>query len=139
VLLPEPDDGAEAGLKPLELVEPLELAELDELAELVEPLELAERVELLAADAVAVLCVAPGSTTATAPAVTTPATPIAAVVTRTFDRARSLAASACLILSCSALIIRPRWATVSRIGRPACSSLRTSSMRSMSLGACATR
>jgi hypothetical protein len=117
---PELDDGAEPELKPLEfdelefdvpellevpeLLDELELlpAELEEPDEFDEPEEFDEFEELeLPEEPVAVLalCVDPGSTRATTPAVATLASPTAVVVERTLALPRSLAATARKILS----------------------------------------
>jgi hypothetical protein len=123
-LLPELEEGAEPELKPLELelepeselpVEPelpveLELPvepelELDD-PELVE--DEPEFAEVEPVD-VPVLCVEPGRTRASAPAVTTLAKPTAVVAERTLFRPRCLAAMArrmpsrCSLLMCSIL------------------------------------
>lgn len=112
LLLPELDDGELPLLKPLllELLEEelfeLELLELfeellEELFEFEVPELLVELVELdpeVPEVLVAAWCVEPGRTSATAPAAATPAKPVAAVSDRTFDRPRSLSATALTIL-----------------------------------------
>lgn len=118
---PEPDAGAEPEPKPELELDELEL-ELDELEpeleldpepgleepELEEPeLEEPELTEVELDPVDAVLCVDPGRTRATAPAVTTLAMVTAVVADRTLSRPRSLAATAWRILSRCALLMYP--------------------------------
>lgn len=113
---PEPDTGAEPELKPELELDELELAldelepelELDPEPELEEPeLEEPELTEVELDPVDAVLCVDPGRTKATAPAVTTLAMVTAVVADRTLSRPRSLAATAWRILSRCALLMYP--------------------------------
>ena len=125
-LLPELDVGEEPELRPLELelLELLELPELEDEPELVEldpedpefELDDPEFVELepvedepvdVEDEDVLVLCVDPGSTRASAPAVTTLAMVTAVVVDRTLLRPCSLAAMARRIPSRCALLMYP--------------------------------
>lgn len=88
LLLPELDDGVLPVLNPLlldELLDELLEGEAEGVGEILPSVP-----EVL----VAVWCVAPGRTKATAPAAATPARPEAAVSDRTLDRPRSRAAAA---------------------------------------------
>jgi hypothetical protein len=109
-LLPELEVGVELEPRPLELELPeLEDDELEELEpedvepEDVEPVEV-DPVEVEPVE-VSVLWVEPGRARASAPAVTTLAIVTAVVVERTLLRPRSLAATACRMLSRCALLI----------------------------------
>jgi hypothetical protein len=103
-LLPEFDTGEEPELKPPEL-ELLELPEFDVLEFELE-LELELEFDVLEFDEVdAVLWADPGSTRASAPAVTTLATVTVVVADRTLPWPRSLAATAWRILSRCVLLM----------------------------------
>jgi hypothetical protein len=92
-------------LELLELLEEPELELLPELAELEPELVADEPVEVEPVEEDAVLCVDPGRTRASAPAVTTLAMVTAVVVDRTLFWPRSLAAMARRIPSRSALLM----------------------------------
>jgi hypothetical protein len=106
-LPPELADGAEPWLKPLELELELEEPVLELELEPDEPADLELDPDGPDCDVAAVWWVEPGSTRATAPAVTTLAMVTAVVAERTFARPCSLAAMASRTLNRCALLMSP--------------------------------